>query len=153
MGAFPFASCKAPETYCTAGTSASGCQAQLATIGTPSASAGSGFQVLAASVEGQKDGLYFYGTNGRQLNSWGTGTSFQCVLPPVKRGPLMSGNGSTGTCGGVFALDLNARWAAVPAHNPGAGALVQLQLWYRDPQSSSNQTTSLSDALEFGVCP
>jgi hypothetical protein len=28
---------------------------------------------------------------------------------------------------------------------------VQAQLWYRDPLSTSNQTTSLSDAIEFVV--
>jgi hypothetical protein len=52
-----------------------------------------------------------------------------------------------------MAQDLNARWTAKPAQNPGAGALVQAQLWYRDPQSTSNQTTSLSDAIEFPVGP
>ena len=31
--------------------------------------------------------------------------------------------------------------------------LVQVQLWYRDPQSTSNQTTSLSDAIEACVTP
>ena len=31
--------------------------------------------------------------------------------------------------------------------------LVSVQLWYRDPQNSSNQTTSLSDGLQFSVCP
>ena len=44
-------------------------------------------------------------------------------------------------------------WTAKPASNPGAGALVQAQLWYRDPQNTSNQTTSLSDAVEFTLCP
>jgi hypothetical protein len=37
--------------------------------------------------------------------------------------------------------------------NLGAGAVVQAQLWYNDPASTSNQTTSLSDAVEFGVAP
>ena len=35
----------------------------------------------------------------------------------------------------------------------GAGTVVQAQLWYRDPQNTSNQTTSLSDAIEFTVAP
>ena len=52
--------------------------------GVPSASAASGFTVHASNVEGAKDGLYFYGTNGRQLKQWGNGSSFQCVVPPVK---------------------------------------------------------------------
>ena len=37
------------------------------------------------------------------------------------------------------------------ALNPGAGAAVQAQLWYRDPLNTSNQPTSLSDAIEFCV--
>jgi hypothetical protein len=35
--------------------------------------------------------------------------------------------------------------------NPGIGAVVQIQLWYRDPANTSNQSTSLSNALEFCV--
>ena len=35
--------------------------------------------------------------------------------------------------------------------NPGGGTTVQAQLWFRDPQNTSNQTTSLSNAIEFLV--
>ena len=140
-------------SYCTAGTSSSGCQATLGATGTSSASAATGFSVNATGVEGGKDGLYFYGSNGRQANSWGNGTSLQCVVPPVRRAGILTGAGTPGACDGVFAQDLNARWTANPSHNPGAGAVVQLQLWYRDPQNTSNQTTSLSEGLEFTVQP
>jgi len=149
-----FLPCPTPvASYCTPGTSASGCQATLAACGTPSASAPTGFDLVAALVEGAKDGLFFLGTSGRQANPWGSGTSFQCVTPPVARGALLAGSGSAGSCDGGFSEDLNARWSAKPAQNPGAGATVQAQLWYRDPLSTSNQTTSLSDALEFAVAP
>jgi hypothetical protein len=141
------------ESYCTAGTSAAGCQATLSASGTPSASAASGFQLQATGVEGNKDGLFFYGTNGRQLNPWGSGTSYQCVIPPVRRAGLLAATGTSGACDGSFNQDLNARWSAKPAHNPGSGAVVQAQLWYRDPNNTSNQTTSLSDAIEFTVGP
>ena len=140
-------------SYCTAGTSASGCTAILSATGTPSATAPTGFFVNAAGVEGQKDGLYFFGANGRQANPWGNGTSFQCVVPPVKRAGLLSGVGTVGACDGSFSQDLNARWTSNPAQNPGAGAVVQTQLWYRDPMNTSNQTTSLSDAIEYTVAP
>jgi hypothetical protein len=149
-------SAEAAETYCTAGTSASGCQAAIAAVGVASATAPAGFDLLSIGVEGAKDGLFFFGTNGRQANPWGNGTSFQCVVPPVKRGGVLSGTGTTGACNGSFGQDLNALWCPTcpkPGHNPGAGALVQAQLWYRDPQSTSNQTTSLSDAVEFSVIP
>jgi hypothetical protein len=146
----------ATVNYCTAGTSASGCQALLSATGTPSATAPSGFTVAAAAVEGQKDGLFYFGSNGRQANPWGNGTSYQCVVPPVARGPLMAGAGTLGLCDGTFGLDLNALWCPTcpkPQKNPGVGAVVQAQLWYRDPQSTSNQTTSLSDAIEFAMAP
>ena len=157
LGALPF---EAGEiggvTYCTSGTSASGCEAAMGALGTPSASASSGFLLTATSVEGQKDGLFFYGTNGRQANTWGNGTSFVCVVPPRVRGSLLTGIGPVGTCTGVFTMDLNARWCATcpkPAHNPGAGAVGQAQLWYRDPANTSNQTSSMSDAVEYVVAP
>jgi hypothetical protein len=144
------------STYCRAGTSASGCTAAIFASGLPSASAPSGFYLTATDVEGAKDGLFFFGTNGQQANPWGNGTSYQCVVPPVVRTPTMAGAGTIGLCDGSLALDLNALWCPIcpkPAKNPGAGAVVQAQLWYRDPLSTSNQTTSLSDAIEFAVAP
>ena len=139
--------------YCTAGTSASGCRAQVSASGTPSASTATGFWLFAAKVEGAKDGLFFFGRNGRQANSWGNGTSYQCVAPPVKRAGMLTGQGGQGTCDGAFVQDLNELWAGQPAKNPGAGAVVQAQLWHRDPQNTSKKTTSLSNAIEFVVCP
>ena len=148
--------CPPPVTYCTAGTSASGCQASISTLGSASATKSSGFILFGTSVEGAKDAWFFYGTNGRQATTWGNGTSFLCVTPPVKRGGTMVPTGTAGACNGAFGMDLNARWCATcpkPFHNPGAGAIVQAQLWYRDPLNTSNQTTSMSDAVEFFVCP
>jgi hypothetical protein len=145
-----------PSTYCTAGTSSSGCQATLSSTGVPSGSAPSGFRLIATSVEGAKDGLFFFGTNGRQANPWGNGTSLQCVVPPVVRTPLLPGTGTNGSCNGVLSRDLNALWCPTcpnPAKNPGTGALVQAQLWYRDPFSTDNQTTAFSNALEFCLEP
>jgi hypothetical protein len=145
-----------PATYCTPGISAGGCQASLSATGRASATSTTGFVLDAAGVEGSKDGLFFFGSNGRQASAWGSGTSYQCVVPPLVRTPLLAGVGTTGACDGAFQLDLNALWCPgcpKSGKNPGAGAVVQAQLWYRDPQNTSNQTTSLSDAIEFNVCP
>ncbi len=140
-------------SYCTAGTSFSGCQVSVSASGTASASATSGFVVSAATVEGDKSGQFYYGISGRQASPWGSGSSYRCVRPPTWRAGVQSGIGGVGTCDGAFAQDLTVRWQAKPNTNPGAGNTVQLQFWYRDPQSTSNQTTSFSDAIEFGVCP
>jgi hypothetical protein len=148
--------CQPFLTYCTPGTSASGCTADISASGIPSASAATGFLLRASTAEGAKNGIFFFGTNGQQSNPWGNGTSLQCVVPPVMRGGLLNGSGTSGACDGIFAQDLNARWCPTcprPLQNPGAGALVQAQLWHRDPLNTSNQTTSLSDAIEFVVCP
>jgi len=145
-----------PEAYCTAGTSASGCTPTITAIGHASASDASGFALAALGVEGAKDGLFFFSTNGRQANSWGSGTSFQCVVPPVIRGGLQLGNGTPGLCDNSVVQDMNALWCPTcpkPAKNPGPGAIVQAQFWYRDPLNTSNQTTSISGAIEFEVCP
>jgi len=77
-------------------------------------------------------------------------------VPPVRRGGLLPAAGTSGFCNGSFAQDLNARWCPTcpkPDHNPGAGATMQAQLWYRDRLNTSNQTTSLSDAVEFTFVP
>ena len=143
-------------TYCTAGTSAAGCRALISAVGTASATAASGFQLAITGVEGSKNGLFFYGPNGRQANPWGNGTSLVCVVPPRLRGGLLTGAGTPGNCDGSFTQDLNARWCATcskPSHNPGVGAIMQAQLWYRDPQNTSNRPSSMSDAIEFCVAP
>ena len=145
--------CGGATTYCTAGTSANGCAASLSATGVASASSPSGFVLTATNIEGNKDGLFFVGTSGQQANSWGTGTSFQCVIPPVKRFGILPTNGSNGNCDGTKTQDFNAYWTGFPSKNPGAGTVAQAQLWYRDPLNTSNQTTSLSDAIEFTLCP
>ena len=139
-------------TYCTAGFSQNACQTKLWSTGVASSTAASGFHLYAGSISSKGStttGLFFYGVNGRQANQWGNGTSFQCVIPPVKRGPILTG--TSWFCEGVLNWDLNARFAQKPAHNPGAGALMQAQFWYRDQRNTSNEPTSMSNAIEFTV--
>lgn len=140
--------------YCTAGTSGQGCAGVLAASGVASASAGSGFVLTAAGVDGQRQGLTFYGASGRTALAWGATTSFMCIKTPVQRGPLGATGGSVGACDGVLTLD----WNLYIATHPGAlgapftpGAVFQVQAWYRDPPSS--KSTALTSAVEFVVQP
>lgn len=143
-----------PVSYCTAGTTTTGCNATLSASGTPSASATSGFNLSIANVEGQKQGLLFYSVTGRQAVQWGTGTSFLCVKSPTQRLPSQSSGGTVGACDG----SLSADWLAFIAANPSsigtpltAGQVFQAQGWFRDPPAP--KSTSLSDALEFTLLP
>jgi hypothetical protein len=142
-------------SYCTAGVSSGGCKPQMNSAGVASASAPSGFFLEALWADQGVDGLFFFGTSGRQANPWGNGSSYQCVVPPVKRTGLVTSSSPYPfpICAGTFSRDLNAVWSAKPKKNPGAGVVVQAQLWYRDPLNTSNQSTGLSDALEFTVAP
>ena len=148
--------CGAATTYCTAGTTTNGCNASIAGSGTPDANAGSGFVLTVSNVEGQKQGLIFYGLNnaGFTPQPWGPSSSFLCVKPPTQRMTNLSSGDTLSQCDGTFATDWNAFIAANPAAlgQPFAGSEhVFAQAWFRDPPSP--KTTHLSDAIEFLVCP
>ncbi len=141
-------------TYCTAGTSALGCAGAMAASGVASASAGSGFVLSASGVDGQRQGLLFYGASGRSALAWGASSSFMCVKTPVQRTSIQSSGGVIGSCDGVLSLD----WNLFIAANPGAlgapftaGDTFQAQGWFRDPPSS--KSTALTNAIEFVLQP
>ncbi|MBM4113851.1 MAG: LamG domain-containing protein [Phycisphaerae bacterium] len=146
--------CASGVTYCTSGTSSHGCAATIAGSGSASASAASGFTLVASSVEGQKSGLFFYGVNGPQAAPWGASSSFLCIKSPTQRTTLLQSGGASNACNGTLALD----WRAFVAANPtalgapfSAGDVVWAQAWLRDPPSP--KTTALSNALSFVIAP
>ncbi|MBL8804140.1 MAG: FG-GAP repeat protein [Planctomycetes bacterium] len=142
-------------TYCTAGTSTNGCVPSISSTGWPSIAATSGFSINVANVEGQKQGLVFYGLSGRTATVWGAGgSSFFCVKAPTQRMQAQSAGGTSGLCDGVFSED----WLAYLATHPialgqpfAAGTTVNAQAWYRDPPAV--KSTNLSNALEFVTQP
>ena len=143
-----------PTNYCTPGTTTAGCTAQLTYTGTPSATAGSGFNVTMGQMEGNKQGLLFYGLSGSNSFQWGNGTSFLCVKAPTQRMGVQNSGGTNGACDGQMSVDWNSFIATKPnaLGNPfGAGTTVWIQGWFRDPPSS--KSTSLSDGLQFDVQP
>lgn len=143
-----------PIAYCTAGTTSNGCAAHIGASGTASASSASGFDVLVTGIDGQRQGLFFYGVDGALADPWGSGASWRCVRYPVQRTGVQSSGGTLGSCNGSFALDFNAYLSAHPGAlgQPWtAVGTVWMQAWFRDPPSPKG--TSLSDALTFDVCP
>jgi hypothetical protein len=139
------------ESYCTAKTNSQGCVPTISTIGAPSASAASGFDIIGSNFLNKKSGLMFYGTLGRFSLPFQGG--HLCVKPPFKRTSVQSSGGSpTGLdCTGAYSLDFNAYLAGGGDPAVTAGKYVQAQYWSRDPADPF--TVSLSAGIEFVVCP
>jgi hypothetical protein len=142
-------------SYCTAGTTSHGCTPSISGVGIPSASASSGFQIHVVGVEGQAQGLLFYGASGQLALPWSlNSSSFLCVRTPIQRTTVQNSGGAHLACDGAFTLDWNAFMAANPAAlgNPRFVAQnIDTQAWFRDPPAP--KTTNLSDALHFVLSP
>jgi uncharacterized delta-60 repeat protein len=141
--------------YCTAGTSTNGCAPTVSSTGTPSVAGASGFTLDVSGVDGQRQGLIFYGIGGRKADAWAPGsTSVLCVKAPMQRMIVASTGGASGQCDGALSTD----WLAYVSANPTAvgapfvaGVTVSAQGWFRDPPAP--KSTSLSNALEFVTAP
>lgn len=150
------AACGNVATFCTPGTTSIGCLASMSATGAPDANAGSGFVIQANNVDGQRQGLIFYGVDNSGFSPlpWGLSSSFLCVKPPTQRLPVGTSGGTAGACDGVLSADFNSFMLANPSALGGpflGGEQVYAQAWFRDPPSP--KSTSLSDALSFVVCP
>ncbi|NUP94993.1 MAG: hypothetical protein HUU28_02400 [Planctomycetaceae bacterium] len=147
--------CAPPVAYCTSSTSGNGCVAAVASSGTPSAGATSGFQISVSNLEGQRSTLFFYSINGQLIQQWALGsTSYLCVRAPTQRTFSASSGGTAGQCNGSHQLD----WLAYMAANPTAlgnplavGQTFDGQFWFRDPPAP--KSTNLSNGLHWTVCP
>ena len=150
MGALPFDPnhCPPASSYCTAGATSNGCAATMSSTGTPSASAPSGFTVTATSVEGQRQGILFWGFAPKAIQ-WGQ--TYRCVAAPLQRTGSQTSGGTSGQCDGTLSIDFTAWMQAHPAKAPAVGEFVYMQAWFRDPPSA--KTTSFSDGLRFPICP
>jgi hypothetical protein len=142
--------------YCTSKTNSLGCVPVISTgPGIPEFGPGQTvFNLTATQVINNKNGLWFYGTNGL------SGAAFQgghlCVKGPIKRLKVRNtgGNPPPNDCSGVLTENFNDKINGVgypldPALS--VGALVGAQAWSRDPSSPS--TTSLSGGVSFVICP
>jgi hypothetical protein len=145
--------------YCTAKVNSLGCTPAISWTGSASATATSGFVVKAAQVRNNKSGLLFYSMAGRTVLTFQGGKL--CVKVPIRRTPPVSAGGSAppvNDCSGVFAIDMNAFARGLLGGTPDPalsipGTLADAQWWGRDPGFPAPNNTTLSDAVEFAVCP
>jgi hypothetical protein len=146
------------HAYCTAKVNSLGCLPAIGAVGTPSATAGSGFTVIGRHVINNKGGLLAYGVNGQASSPFQGGTL--CVNSPISvTGKLNSGgNPGTNDCSGSYSIDMNA--FAVSAGPPAPlaaltvpGTVVDCQFFGRDRGFPAPNNTTLSDGLEYTVQP
>lgn len=146
-----------PTTYCTAGTTTNGCNASISASAQPSASQATPCTLSVSGVEGQKQGLLFYGLDNTGFTPlpWSaTSTSFFCVKSPTQRTFPQNSGGVTNQCNGSFTVDLNNFFVVFPAAIGlpfSAGDKLYVQSWFRDPPAP--RTTNLSNALEMTMQP
>jgi len=153
VGAHVAAAQGAPTPYCTSGTSTNGCVPTISANVQPNVANTGGCVITTIGLEGQKNGLTFYGINnsGFTPTPWDpAGTSFLCVKAPTVRMGIANTGGTTNLCNGV----LSTNWDAFQIANPGAlgnpwtvGEKVYAQSWYRDPGAARG--SNLSNALEL----
>jgi hypothetical protein len=150
--------CPSPTTYCTAKLNSLGCLPAISATGASSASAGSGFVIQVVNAINNKPGLYLYSDGGRVAVPFFGG--LLCVNSPVRRSVPMNSGGTAppNNCSGVYSMDWNAFSSGGLGGTPQAylvvpGTLVQVQAWGRDNGFPSGSNATLSDGLEYTVCP
>jgi len=152
--------CQTSSTvYCTAKLNSLGCLPAIGSSGAPSATAPNGFTVTGNNIRNNKNGLLFYGVNGRAALPFQGG--FLCVQSQIRRTPAVNSGGTpapANDCTGVFSLDMNAFARGTLGGTPLAalsvsGTLVNCQWWGRDPGFPPPNNSTLSDGLEYTVGP
>ena len=150
--------CPDPAAYCTGKTNSLGCTPAIGAVGWPSASRASGFSVHARPLLNDKVGFLAYGIAGGAALPFGGGTL--CVHPPLRRTPPQSSSGIPGSpnCSGTFNIDMNMFAAGTLGGNPlpelqQPGTRVYCQWISRDPGFAPPNNVSLSNALEYQICP
>ena len=145
----PLGGCARPAVYCTAKLNSEACLPTISSAGVPSASGGS-FDVDAAMVLNNKNGLLFFGSGPSNAPFMG---GILCVLPPLQRTGIQNsgGNPPPNDCSGTFSYDLSSD---IQLGHPalGVGSSAYAQYWYRDPADGANPV-GLTDAVSFEVCP
>jgi hypothetical protein len=153
VGAYPFdpRHCGEPGTYCVGKPNSQGREPSIGFTGSPRLSGPDDFHVTASLVVNRKSGFLFWGPQAA-TPPFAAGTS--CVRGSIVRTPLQDSGGSAppiADCSGTF--DFAFTHAYLGAHGLGAASTVYAQWFSRDPAQADGTGASISNALEFTICP
>ncbi len=143
--------CSPPVAYCVGKMNSLGCTPAMTTSGTPSLSGADDFVVSAENVINGSRGMLIWSWQ-RNATPFGGGTL--CVLPPLRRTPIVEAGGSPPgmpDCTGRISFAFTHAYAALQGFRPGD--VVDCQVWSRDANSADGTGLSLSNALEVRWCP
>jgi hypothetical protein len=152
IGAYPFDPnyCGPFGTYCSAKVNSHGCPPAIASSGTPSLSGPDNFSVTASQELNQRSGLLIWSTTPASQLALG---GILCVSS-FKRTPAQSSGGSALPmidCTGAYSFLFSH--AYMSAHSIVVATTVYAQYYGRDPFITDGTGASLSNAIEFTVCP
>lgn len=145
--------CPAPFTYCVSKISSQFCLPAIRFTGAPKApGSGGSFTIDADMILNAQSGLLFFGL-GQNQSPFQGGTL--CVAPPLQRTAIQSSGGTSppaADCSGTLSFDMQALIDSGSLPFLTAGATVDAQYWYRDPNDLAGFGVGLSDAVEFFIC-
>ena len=150
----PASTPETPFVFCTAKVNSQGCTPGIAFAGVPSETLPTPFDVSAAMVLNQRNGLLFYAYDAMAGVPFLSGTL--CAQPPLRRLPIQSSGGTpppVSDCSGTYLLDVNALIQSGVDPFLVVGQVVVGQWWSRDPAIADGSGAGLTDAVHFVIGP